>query len=633
MKKFIIFFFLLLIVPSFVFSVNNAKINGQKEIVITQLPTEIVFTCDLAQAGNKLTFEYYIDLNGDGEIGPLELESIMEFYYITDGIGWIRDPEDPNSDFAGDESIKDGKLKSTFVLEEDDAFIPISMTGHLRLVDEDGSTDMVKITLQIQPQPPFIQGRVTDASNGAPIQGAIVFAINDDEDEFGAMTDNNGDYVIPVDNGTYIVTAIVFPFSKYQPADTIAITVSNDQSQTQDFALQPYTSFVNGKLTMENGTPVPGIMVLAITGGFEDPGFGGSVALTDAQGNYSLGVLPGPIKISPAYMFNLENKNWPQNHYVEPQVDSLNVAEGQTLISDFVFKSYTAFISGKCTADGAGFPNVEIMGMAFDLTTGSMNFYQTLSDQNGDYQLGVLPGTITMLSAQKDGYTTISPAFGGVYMNVTVTEGQTVSGKDFGFELDDAYQISISGTVTFNDGSAASNVYVAAENYWEESPEGFLITYTDGSGNYLFENVLDGDYQVGVYYEGYSSIPPMRYFDLWGWEMTGQDFVLSQGTGVESKDRNLKPLTIKLAQNFPNPFNPTTTISFDLPAAAQVEVNIFNAAGQKIRTLVNSGMNAGTHQIEWEGRNDTGQKVTSGVYLYQLKTNNYAKVMKMILAK
>ena len=230
-----------------------------------------------------------------------------------------------------------------------------------------------------------------------------------------------------------------------------------------------------------------------------------------------------------------------------------------------------------------------------------------------------------------EGYEVTSPVGGG-FMQVEVAAGQTVTGKDFEFSPYGTMP-SIAGTVTFNNGSAASNVYVVAEHSWEESPEGFLITYTDGSGNFLFDNVLDGDYQVGVYYEGYSSMPPMRYFDLWGMAMTGQDFVLTQGTGVESKFSLLTPKTINLAQNFPNPFNPRTTINFDLPTAAQVEVNIFNATGQKIRTLVNNSMNAGSHQVEWNSRNDAGQKVSSGVYLYQLKTNNYTKVMKMILAK
>ncbi|MBC8185615.1 carboxypeptidase regulatory-like domain-containing protein [candidate division KSB1 bacterium] len=625
MKKFTTFFLLLLLIPSFVFSVNNAKINGQKEIVITQLPAEMVFTCDLARAGNKLAFEYYVDIDGDGQIGPAE--EIQEFFYVTDGIGWIRDSEDPDSDLAGDETAVDGKLKVTFPIEAADVYVPTGIFGMLKVVDEDGSTDMVKVKIQVEPQPPFIQGKVTDANTGAAIQNVFVTAVMDDDTNFG-ITDASGNYRIAVSNGTYIVAAMEFPMVNYQMSDSATVNVSNNQSVTQDFQLQPFTTFVQGKLSKEDGTPVPGILVIATGGTITDFSF--SMAVSDNQGNYKMGVKPGLVAVGANALYNPDNENWPADFYVDPAVDSLNVTEGQTATSNFVFKPYSSFVSGKCMVNGTGLAGVQISGFSFDFTTMQIYFYEAYSNQNGDYRMGVHPGTLTSLTAAKEGYEVTSP-IGGGYMQVEVGANQTVTGKDFEFSPYITMP-SISGTVTFNDGSPASNVYVVAENYWKESPEGFLITYTDGSGNYLFDNVLDGDYQVGVYYEGYSSNPEMIYFDLYA-PMTGQDFVLSQGTAVESNNRILKPLTINLAQNFPNPFNPTTTISFDLPAAAQVEINIFNAAGQKIRTLVNRSMSAGLQQVEWDSRNDAGQKVTSGVYLYQLKTNNYTKVMKMILAK
>jgi len=626
MKKFTIFFLMLLVMPSLVFSVTNAKINGQKEITITQLPVDIVFTCDLSSAGNKLAFEYYIDLDMNGQIGPQE--EIVDFFYVTDGIGWIRDPEDPDNDFAGDETPVDGKLKVTFNIEAEEVFIPTGINGIFKLVDENGSTDMVKIKLEIPPQPPFIQGKVTDATTGAAIQSAFVIAEGEDDAIMG-ITDANGDYVIPVTNGHYHVVAMEFPMANYQMSDTVTVDVSNNQSVTQNFQLQPFTTFVQGKLSKEDGSPVPGIMVIATGGTMTDMFF--RMVVSDNQGNYKMGVQPGLVAVGANLLYNQDNENWPTDFYVDPAVDSINVTEGQTVTSNFIFKPYSSFVTGMCTVNGTGLAGVEITGFAFDFTTMQINFYEAYSDQNGDYRMGVHPGTLTSLSAVKQGYDVTSP-MGGGYMQVEVGAGQTVTGKDFEFSPFGTVP-SISGTVTFNDGSAASNVYVAAEHSWEESPQGFLITYTDGSGNYLFENVLDGDYQVGVYYEGYSSMPPMRYFDSWSAPMTGQDFVLTLGTGVEAKDRILKPITINLAQNFPNPFNPITTINFDLPTAAQVEVNIFNATGQKIRTLINSSKSAGSHQVEWDSRNDAGQKVTSGVYLYQLKTNNYTKVMKMILAK
>ncbi|GAB4343218.1 MAG: hypothetical protein Kow0037_31180 [Calditrichia bacterium] len=74
-------------------------------------------------------------------------------------------------------------------------------------------------------------------------------------------------------------------------------------------------------------------------------------------------------------------------------------------------------------------------------------------------------------------------------------------------------------------------------------------------------------------------------------------------------------------------------IKFQLPQSEQVKLVIYNVLGQAVRTLVNNRMDAGYHHIEWDGRNDLGQAVASGIYIYRFETPNYSKVMKMILMK
>ncbi|MDW7680202.1 MAG: carboxypeptidase regulatory-like domain-containing protein [bacterium] len=621
-KKVLLLLLLFFLIPTFVFAVSNAKINGQKNVTITQLPVDLVFTADLAAMGNKLAFEYIIDVDFDGIISPID--QVVDFFYITDGIGWIRDPEDPDSDLAGDETGVDGKIRTSFTAEADDLFFPENMTIFLRVTDEDGSSDLLTIKVQVTPQPPFIQGKITDAVTGLAIPNVIVFAESLEEANVG-YSDNNGDYKISVRPGSYQVAAMQMPMTQYQPSDTAVVTVSGTQSVTQNFALQPFAAKVNGKLTKVNGDPVPGILVLAMGDEFF------SFAVSDANGDYSFGVVPGTVIINPSFLFNTGNENWPEDHYVDPQMDSVVVAQGQTATSNFVFKPYTSFVSGRCTANGTGLANVSIQGVSIDMTTFSMNFYETTSDQDGNYRLGVLPGVINSITAEIDGYDLQSPMTGG-YFQVNVAAGQTVSGKDFTFTVSDP--LSISGRVTFSDGSAASNVYVVANNYFEDNPQGFLITYTDGNGNFQFENPLDGDYQLGVYKSGYSSEPAMRYFYLsWGTNMTDQDFVLSPGTGVETRDNILKPVAINLFQNYPNPFNPTTNIRFQLSESEHVTITIFNTSGQIIRLLADGTFGAGQHQLEWDGRDHAGNKVSSGFYFYQLKTSGFNKVMRMILTK
>ncbi len=102
-------------------------------------------------------------------------------------------------------------------------------------------------------------------------------------------------------------------------------------------------------------------------------------------------------------------------------------------------------------------------------------------------------------------------------------------------------------------------------------------------------------------------------------------------TGVESN--TVAPKQYELAQNYPNPFNPETSIRFTLPVNGNVDIDIFNSVGQKIRTLVSDKMTAGSHQVVWDGRNDTGHKVSSGIYFYRLKTDKFNKTKKMIMVK
>jgi hypothetical protein len=97
------------------------------------------------------------------------------------------------------------------------------------------------------------------------------------------------------------------------------------------------------------------------------------------------------------------------------------------------------------------------------------------------------------------------------------------------------------------------------------------------------------------------------------------------------------PVTYRLAQNYPNPFNAGTTIQFDLPEAGpgrrRVVVQVFNMLGQRVRTLLNGDVDAGTFTIYWNGRDDAGRGVASGVYLYRLISKDFTSTKKMVLVR
>ena len=91
---------------------------------------------------------------------------------------------------------------------------------------------------------------------------------------------------------------------------------------------------------------------------------------------------------------------------------------------------------------------------------------------------------------------------------------------------------------------------------------------------------------------------------------------------------------VAMLNNYPNPFNPTTTISFDLTAedAENAELVIYNLKGQKVRTLINEQLPAGSYTIEWDGKNEKGE-ISSGIYFYKLKAGDKTFTRKMLLIK
>ena len=93
------------------------------------------------------------------------------------------------------------------------------------------------------------------------------------------------------------------------------------------------------------------------------------------------------------------------------------------------------------------------------------------------------------------------------------------------------------------------------------------------------------------------------------------------------------PREYALAQNFPNPFNPGTTLQYSLPAAGPVSLKVYGIAGQVVRHLVDQHQNAGSHQVVWDGLDASGAAMANGVYIYELRAGEYRALRKMLLIK
>ncbi|MBW6514023.1 MAG: T9SS type A sorting domain-containing protein, partial [Candidatus Syntrophosphaera sp.] len=115
-----------------------------------------------------------------------------------------------------------------------------------------------------------------------------------------------------------------------------------------------------------------------------------------------------------------------------------------------------------------------------------------------------------------------------------------------------------------------------------------------------------------------------------GWYI---DDVYVESEFVSNGETIVQTIRFELHENYPNPFNPTTTIRFDLPENSPVRLEIYNVKGQKVRSLLGSDLPKGSHSVIWNGLDDSGRPVSSGIYLYRLNSGSNEKTRKMMLMK
>ena len=131
--------------------------------------------------------------------------------------------------------------------------------------------------------------------------------------------------------------------------------------------------------------------------------------------------------------------------------------------------------------------------------------------------------------------------------------------------------------------------------------------------DYLVLNPMTGEFESSVIISGRQGYSAIKF-------------------GEQEEPENIISRPI-LNGNYPNPFNPTTTISFSLPTEQDIELAIFNIKGQKVKTLYSGTADIGEHNIVWEGKDINDKRVSSGLYFYKLKTNNKEITRKMIMLK
>lgn len=216
-------------------------------------------------------------------------------------------------------------------------------------------------------------------------------------------------------------------------------------------------------------------------------------------------------------------------------------------------------------------------------------------------------------------------------------------------------QIYISGENNpSGNGSFTLKMYGAGGNGLPNQPLISPYFYTPASVGWqiftLSGLTISGDFFVSAKYDGINqpfigaAMPPGngRAYESNGisWSILGtpNDYTLYMRATVQAVsavyDISSKvPSSFEISQNFPNPFNPTTSITYALPKAEYVTMYVYDISGQQIAELVNNYQNPGTYNVTWNGKNSVGKTVSSGIYFYKVKAGSYSKTFKMNLIK
>jgi len=188
--------------------------------------------------------------------------------------------------------------------------------------------------------------------------------------------------------------------------------------------------------------------------------------------------------------------------------------------------------------------------------------------------------------------------------------------------------ITVTGRVVNAEGAPIPRVGITITS----TPPVFV--WTNNSGNFTATGVPgDATYTVFAILTNGPYADKVQNITVGSTNYAIGDIVMELGSPSPDVDGVVLPTVTALKANYPNPFNPSTTIAFDTHKEGRVAVDIYNIKGQKVKTLIDEMRGIGSHKVVWNGKDDTGRDVSSGIYFYRMQTEGYSSVKKMVLMK
>ncbi|RPI03284.1 MAG: T9SS C-terminal target domain-containing protein [Calditrichaeota bacterium] len=531
-----------------------------------------------------------------------------------------------------------------------------------------------------------ITGHVVDLK-GNPLAGVNITYLCKDSDYHSwgnlwrqSKTDENGDYALTnLVAGVYFVGAWVpganhLSYIWFENAqnieDATPIELSDGEVVSDiNFTLDLSTEYgsISGQVVYEtSGSPASYALLQAIPVKSANWGRLGKnhsifLAFTDENGNYKIHpLLKGEYHVvlrKNGYVEYYDNKT------KEEDADTIVVKadEATTEINFAIPDAPTegSIVSGKVVDDSTG---EAIAGALVTLIPGERPrwfigtaskwtriYYASFTDETGNYSIGGIPQGKYIAMSWAHGY------IGEFYDNVrNIHKAQVIelSGQDSVSDINfalrsrpsrgDMVGCVIAGLIQSDDGGGIDQAMV----YAMDNGGSIVASAVSGvDGTYDLSGLENGDYYVFVtrpgfedtYYPQNQTIDSAQSVVVTSLDnATGShiNVILSDEIATQIDQSSTPvPSEYQLAQNFPNPFNPTTMIEYRLPERATVTLQIFNVQGQLIRSLKDEIENAGVHQVLWDGRDQNHQYVPSGVYYYQLQANDFNEIKSLVFMK
>lgn len=372
-------------------------------------------------------------------------------------------------------------------------------------------------------------------------------------------------------------------------------------------------------------TPITDVIVDEFTGDYEIPdlSFGEYYLFSymdlDSNGTYDLGE-----PFSESYLDNV----------------FLGMDEDTIGIDFYLVDQGTGAISGTVSYNGPqhGFIAVAAAGLSATPLGITLNFFP------GPYLIPNLAPGIYAVGGFMDIDQDMMPSLEeplGIYLDdfLHLEQGDTITGVDF--TLEDSTNGAIAGNIYAPDG-VSGEVFIFSLGL---SISPFKKLSVPDAGPYQISEVGAGKYIVAAFMDingdsTYSVNEPVgitqKLINVAGHGVTENvDIYLSSitFTDTESEPDVNVPKDFALLPNYPNPFNPTTTLEYQVPKASHVTIKVYNLLGEEISTLIDEEIQPGNHQLTWDAKNVTAQNLSSGIYICRMQTDGFVESRKMTLIR